>query len=155
MAELTGQSSSVKSGEIAHIDALRELCSEHCEDANEKASRVTGVSSNGEFWILRVLETIRRLEGMPKHVHIAFPVDDQDETGNRSIDKAQETLTILKTVCQTLAMDTISVAHCSYRWTTRTNTPSAVLSCFWQEPSYNSTVLPVEKKTMRMRMGRM
>lgn len=155
MAELTGQSSSVKSGEISHTDVLRELCSEHCEDGNEKASRVTGVSSNGEFWISRVLETIRKLEGMSKNVHIAFPVDDEDETGNRSIDKAQETLTRLNTVCQTLVMGTVSVAHCSYRWTTRTNTPPAVLSCFWQEPSYNGIVPLVKRKTMRVRMGRM
>ena len=113
MAELTGQNSSVKSGEIVHADALRELRSEHCEGANEKASRITGVSSNGEFWILHILETIRKLEGMSKNVHIAFPINDEDETGNKSIDKAHEALTRLETVCQAPVVDTISVTHSS------------------------------------------
>ena len=99
LGELTGQSSSVKSGETFLINALRELCSEHLEGASEKVSRVAGVSSDGEFWILHVLDTISKLEGMPKNVHIAFPVDDEDESGNKPIDKAQEVLAKLKTVC--------------------------------------------------------
>ena len=115
MAELTGQSSSVKSGEAAHTNAPRELYSEHFEGTNEKASRATGVSSNGEFWILHVLETIKKLEGMPKNVHIASPIDYEDEVGNKSIDKAQEALTRLKIVCRTLVIGTILVAHSVYR----------------------------------------
>ena len=107
VAELTGQSSSLKAGEIANIDTPRELCSEHQEGANEKTSRVTGVSSNGEFWVLHVLEIIRKLEGMSKNVHIAFPVDGEDESGNKSTNKAQETLKKLKTVCQISVVDVI------------------------------------------------
>ena len=104
MAELTGQSSSVKSGEIVHINALHELHSEYPEGANERVSRVTGVSSSGEFWILHVLDTVRKLEGMSKNVYIAFPIGDEDGYGNKSIDKAQETLAKLKTVRKTLSM---------------------------------------------------
>ena len=155
MAELTGQSSSIKSGEIAHISPPRELCSEFCEGTNEKASRATGVSSNGEFWILRVLETIRKLESMSKSVYIAFPIDDEDEAGNKFIDKAQETLTRLENVRRTLAMDIILVIHRICRWRTRTSTPSAVLSCFWLGSSYSSIALPVKRETTRVRMDPM
>ena len=155
VAELTGQSSPIRSGEITHTNPPRELCSEFREATNEKTSRSTGVSSNGEFWILHVLETIRRLEGMSKNVYIAFPLDDEDEAGNRFVDKAQETLARLKTVRWTLAMDIVLVIHRIYRWTMRTNTPSMVLSCFWLEPSYNSTALLVKRRTMRARMDRM
>jgi len=137
LGELTGQSSSVRSGEIFHVSALRGLYSEHPKDASEKVSRATGVSSNGEFWILHALDTIRKLEGMPKNVHIAFQIDDEDESGNKSIDKAQEALAKLKAVCQTLAMDIILIAHCVCRQTMRTNNPSGVLSCFWPEPSFS------------------
>ncbi|KAF9653857.1 hypothetical protein BDM02DRAFT_3265026 [Thelephora ganbajun] len=80
VAELTGQSSSVKSG------------------TNEKASRVTAVSSHGELWILHVLDTIMKLEGMTKNAHIAFLIDDEAESGKKSIDKAQEALARLKTI---------------------------------------------------------
>ena len=155
MAELTGQSSSIKSGEISHTNPPRGLCSEFCEATNEKTARATGVSSNGEFWILHVLETIGKLEGMSKSVYIAFPIDDEDEAGNRFIDKAQETLSRLKTVRWTLVMDIALVIHRIYRWTMRTNTPSMVLSCFWLEPSYNSIAPPVKRRTMRVRTDRM
>lgn len=131
---------------------MRVLYSEHFEGINEKASRATGVSSNGEFWILHVLETIKKLEGMPKNVHIASPIDHEDEAGNKSIDKAQEALTRLKIVCRTLIIGTILIAHSVYRWTTRTNTPSAAPSYFWLGPSYNNIVPPVTGKTKRVRM---
>lgn len=98
MAELTGRSSSIKPGEIAHIDNSCELCSEHPEGAKEKPSRVIGVSSNGEFWILHVLGTIKKLEGMSKNVHFAFAIDDEDESGSKSIDRAQVALAKLKIV---------------------------------------------------------
>jgi len=47
---------------------------------------------------LHVLDTIRKLEGMSKNVHIAFQIDDEDESGIKPIDKAQEVLAKLKTV---------------------------------------------------------
>ena len=130
MAELTGQSSSIKSGGITLTNPPCELYSEFCEGMNEKASRATGVSSNGEFWILHVLETIGKLKTMTKSVYIEFPIDNEDEAGNKFIDKAQETLTRLKIVRRALAMDFIFVIHRIYRWTMRTNTAPVVLSCF-------------------------
>lgn len=102
MAELTGQSSSIKTGEVAHTDGPRESCSEHCKGISEKVSRAPGVSSNGEFWILHVLGTIRKLESMSKNVHIAFPIDNENEAGNNSVEKTKEVLTRLKTVRRTL-----------------------------------------------------
>ena len=120
------------------INSLRELCSQHLEGTSEKVSKVVGVSSNGEFWILHVLDTIRKLEGMPKNVHIAFPIDDEDESGNKSIDRAQEALVRLKKVRRTPVMDIILIAHCVCRWMTRTNTPFGALSCFWPELSYSN-----------------
>ena len=155
VAELTGQSSSIKSGEIPHANPPRAMCSEQCEGTNEKAPRATGVSSNGEFWILHVLETTRKLESMPKSVHLAFPIDDEDEAGNKLTDKAQETLTRLKAVCRTLAMDIIPVIYCICRLKTRTNTLSVVPSCFWLEPPYNSIAPLVKRRTMRVRMDEM
>jgi len=136
----------------SQIDVPCELCSEHYKDINEKALRVTGVSSNGEFWILHVLYTIRKLEGMPKDVHIAFPIDGEDESGNKPADKAQEALTRLKTVCQTLAMDITLVAHYISRWVTTTNTPYGALSCYWPEPPCSIIALQVKRKTTRARM---
>jgi hypothetical protein len=56
------------------------------------------VSSNGEFWILHVLDTIKKLEGMQKKVHLAFPVDHDDESDEKPIEKAQDVLERLKTV---------------------------------------------------------
>ena len=107
LGELTGQSSSVKSGEIFHVNTLRELCSDHVKDATEKVSRATGVSSNGDFWVLHALDTIRKLESMPKNVHIAFSIGDEDVSEDKPIDKAQEALAKLKAVCQILVMDVI------------------------------------------------
>ena len=130
LGELTGQSSSVKLGEIFQINTPRKPYSERLEGADEKVSRVVGVSSNGEFWVSHVLDTIGKLEGMSKNVHIAFPVDDEDESGNKSIDKAQEALLKLKTVRQTLVMGVKLIAHRVCRWTMRTSTLSGVLSCF-------------------------
>lgn len=153
MAELTGQSSSIKPGEVAQVNTPRELCSEHPKGTNEKASRVTGVSSNGEFWILHVLDTIRKLEGMPKNVHVAFPIDIEDESGNKPIDKAREALTRLKTVCQTLATDITLVAHYICRWITLTNTPSGVLSYYWPEPPCSIIASQVKRVRVRARMG--
>lgn len=115
LGELTGQSSSIKSGEAFDIVTPRELCSEHLEGVSEKVSRVAGVSSNGEFWVLHVLDTIRKLDGMSKNVRIAFPIDDEDESGNKSIDTAQEAITKLKTVCRTPVMDITLIAHCVCR----------------------------------------
>ena len=48
---------------------------------------------------------------MSKNVHIAFPIDVEDESGNKSIEKAQGTLAKLKTVCQIPVMDITSVAY--------------------------------------------
>ena len=42
---------------------------------------------------------------MQRKVHLAFPIDDEDESGEKSIDKAQEALTRLKTVRQTLTAE--------------------------------------------------
>jgi DNA polymerase phi len=107
VAELTGQSSSIKSGEITQTIPPRELYFECFEGTNEKASRATGVSSNGEFWIFARPGDDQKLESMSKNVYIAFPIDDEDETGNKLIDKAQETLTRLKTVRRMVAMEII------------------------------------------------
>jgi hypothetical protein len=85
------------------------------EGKNEKASRITGVSSNGEFWILHVLDTIKKLETMQKQVHLAFPIDNEDESGEKIINKAREVLVRLKTVRQTLTADITSVAHYIHR----------------------------------------
>ena len=98
---------------------------------------------------------IRKLESMPKSVHLAFPIDDEDEAGNKITDKSQETLTRLKTVCRALAADIIPVTHCIRRLKPRTSTLSMVPSCFWLEPLYSSIAPLVKRRTMRARMDRM
>ena len=45
-----------------------------------------------------MLNTIRKLEATPKKVHLAFPIDHEDESGEKSIEKAQDVLTKLKPV---------------------------------------------------------
>lgn len=111
-----------------------------------------GVSSNGEFWVLHVLETIRKLESMPKNVHIAFSIDDEDEAGKIFTEKGQEVLTILENVCRTLAMSIILDTHPVCSWTRKTNVPSVELSYFLLEQSCNSTAVLVKRKAMKARM---
>lgn len=91
---------------------------------------------------------------MSKNVHIAFPIDDEDESGKKVIDKALEVLGKLKTVCQTPVMEITLIAHCTCRWITRTNALSGALSYFWPGPSCNSIAPQVKGKMMRMRMDR-
>lgn len=152
MAELTGQSSSIKPGEIVLVVPPHWLCSERYEGTNEKASRATGVSSNGEFWALHVLEAIRKLESMSKNVHIAFPIHGEDGTGKDSIEKGQEVLTMLDNVRWTLAMDIVLATYGICSWTTKSNIPSVALSYFSLGQSCNITAWPVKRKTMVARM---
>lgn len=114
--------------------------------------RAVGVSSNGEFWVLHVLETIRKLGSMPKNVYIAFSIDGEDEAGENFTEKGKEVLAILENVCRTLAMGIILVTHPVCSWTTKTNIPSVALSYFLLGQSCNSTALPVKRKAMKARM---
>lgn len=92
---------------------------------------------------------------MPKNVHIAFPIDGEDDTGKNSIEKGQEVLTMLGNVRRTLAVGIILATHNVCSWMTKTSTPSAALSYFSPGQSYNSIALPVKRKTMKARMDPM
>lgn len=43
---------------------------------------------------------------MQKHVHLAFPIDNEDGPGEKIISKALEALARLKTVCQAAIAET-------------------------------------------------
>lgn len=56
------------------------------------------MASTGEFWISRVLATVRKLEGMPKYATLLGPLDDEDEAGTKVVARAWDALEKLKTV---------------------------------------------------------
>jgi DNA polymerase phi len=54
---------------------------------------VTAVTSDGEFWLSKVLSTIDELEGDKKHVSLAVEID---EDGSALFNRARETIVKLR-----------------------------------------------------------
>jgi hypothetical protein len=69
----------------------------HKEDKTVKAS---AVASDGEFWVAKVLKTIKTLEADTKHISILIEVDEEDQSLRQ---KAQELVVKLKNVILSLS----------------------------------------------------
>jgi hypothetical protein len=93
-----GQSMSIKAGEpLIPLPIFILLSSEGFTD-DGKMSKVQGVSSNGQFWIIYVLSVITDLRSDSKHASLLFDIDeDEDELLSKSL----ETLRSLDSVSST------------------------------------------------------
>ncbi|KAH8991045.1 DNA polymerase phi-domain-containing protein [Lactarius hatsudake] len=80
-------------------DDLRRQCRERLlsclTDLTRLSNRVTGVTSDGEPWVSRVLQTIRRLEQASKHVELLSGFDSKDR---EILERACNLVTDLKKV---------------------------------------------------------
>ncbi|KAH9048219.1 DNA polymerase phi-domain-containing protein [Lactarius hengduanensis] len=70
------------------------------------AQRVTGVTSDGEPWVSRVLQTIRRLEQASKHVELLSGFDSKDR---EILERACNLVTNLKKVSSDRSEDVLGV----------------------------------------------
>ena len=58
--------------------------------------KITGVTSDGELWISRVLQTIWKLEQDSKHVALLTELDQEDR---EKLERARKVVAWLKEVC--------------------------------------------------------
>jgi DNA polymerase phi len=61
----------------------------------ERVQKIIGVTSDGELWISRVLQTIRKLEQDSKHVALLTELDQEDR---EKLERARKVVAWLKEV---------------------------------------------------------
>ena len=69
--------------------------------AGDKASKMNGVASDGEFWISKIQNTIQRLDGDTRHLKV-LAVNEGDSTVTQ---KARDMILRLQKVCRSIVND--------------------------------------------------
>ena len=91
----------IKQGTVARL--LHAVAHAELFFPEDKSTKVTGVASDGEFWIAKVLSAVETLEADKKHVKLLAEEDEDDETVQVRI-KARETISKLRKVAFALKL---------------------------------------------------